>query len=133
MKVSMITDIDVAMEQLDLGKLKWKPDADLLRYRRGMRLTLGELRGSSDDRVVWVYYKEHNEHEPRINGAMRMMRVSDDCWSLSDGSSFVEHFDTNRKRDENGRVIDALGDYAAAVQDCAGEGNMTLYEAVRKP
>ena len=97
-------------------KISFDADTNLSHYRRGDRLlTFGELQ---EGLVVWGWYQEFGEDQPRVNSAFRLETGAsgDSSYVLEDGSSFILDIE----------VGDPLDD---AVEDC-GEGEKRIYEAV---
>jgi len=86
-------DLEKAVKKMaaDIGiEISFDADADLSKFRRGERLTMGQLRALPDGAIVWlyIYYKE----SVRADSAFRIER-RDDCWVLDDGSSFGADLD----------------------------------------
>lgn len=119
---------------------KFDPDRALTTYRRGKPLTIGELKALPDGAVVWVWYKEHGERGPRMNGAMRVTKGAADAtgaggeeyWSLDDGSSFGAEFTpASEYNDKTRKFVPAAAD-AECFDDACGQGEMILYHATGK-
>ncbi len=68
----------------------WNADADLSTSMRGDPLTWGEYRKLKEGDIVWYYYKEHGEDEPRADGPYRLEPTNDGIgWILKDESNFT--------------------------------------------
>jgi len=99
-------DMEDAVKKMagDLGiEIKFDADDNLAKFRRGRRLTMGELRKLPDGSVVWLYiwYKE----SCRADGAFRLTRTKDGGgWMLDDGSSFAADLE------DEGEDSDLAGD-----------------------
>src|ERR1700679_2348846 len=126
----MKSEIQRMVKDLGIPPIKFNAAADLKNYRRGLPLTVGELRALPKDAVVWVYYKEHGERGPRINHPMRAVKhEDDDRWGLEDGSSFAaEFFPTGEYDSENGG-FKVAPDSSECFDEGGGEGEMRLYHA----
>jgi len=95
--------------------INFDADADLSTYRRGDRLlTYGELQ---EGIVVWGWYQEHGEEDPRVDSAFRLEQGAGSSFILDDGSSFSMDIEVGDHDDD-------------CVEDC-GEGVKRIYEATR--
>jgi len=95
--------------------IKFEADEDLQAYRRGDRLlTYGELQ---EDLVVWGWYQEHGEGEPRVDGPFRLERGAGSSFILNDGSSFSMDIEVGDPNDD-------------CVEDCF-QGIKCIYEAIK--
>lgn len=127
--------IQTTMKDLGGPEIKFDADRGLSRYRRGKPLTVGELKALPQGAVVWVWYKQHDEQGPRIDGPMRATYSPDDgAWGLEDGSSFAAEFaPTGEYNPHAGRgeaKFAAPADTAECFDEGCGEGEMYLYHAV---
>ena len=78
--------------------IKFEADEDLAVYRRGDRLlTYGELQ---EGLVVWGWYHEHGEEEPRVDSAFRLEQGAGNSFILDDGSSFSMDIEVGEHDDE---------------------------------
>lgn len=104
--------------------INFDPDKSLLNYRKGRKLLYQELLALPDGSVVWVWYKEHGEPHPRINGPQRIKRDMKEnqgnYWEFEDGSSFVGAFSHEGKPD------------GVCFDEAYGEGETYLYVALPK-
>lgn len=126
---------EIARMTQDLGipPLKFNADQDLKNFRRGHPLTVGTLRALPKDAIVWVYYKEHGEQGPRINGPMRASKDDvEDRWGLEDGSSFAAEFVPTGEYDSENGGFKVAPDEAECFDESGGEGEMRLFRAVPK-
>ena len=95
-------------------ELSFDADADLAKFRRGRRLTMGELRQLPNGTIVWLYI--WHKESCRADSAYRLERTSSgDCWMLDDGSSFAAD-------------LEDVGDDS----DLAGDEWSEVYEAVSR-
>jgi len=94
--------------------------SDLVGYRRGQQLTMGELRKLEDGAVVWAHYRKGDSD--KVNGPYRITKnrmIHDDSWGLEDGSSFACDFSPG-----------CLSDTALAEEE-HDWGPMRLFRALR--
>jgi len=92
-------------------------------YRKGAPLTLGELRAMANEEVIWVVFYEHADGAayPKLDGPMRIEAVDDEVsWILDAGGMGAEFAQDGDDAEE-------------CRDDQMGEGEMTLYHAVKKP
>ena len=101
--------------------LDLKVDADkrLDGFSKGRPLTMGEVyKAATEKRPVWVYYREGDDDEPRIDSA-KFVQITNGCFIFVDGSSFASEMEISL-------------DHHPAEDDCCGEGEMKIYEAIKK-
>lgn len=100
-------------------EIKFEGDKGLDAYKRGKPLTMGEVYlAATEKRPVWVYYKEGEDEDPRIDSA-KHVQITNGCFMFVDGSSFASEMEISL-------------DHHPAEDDCCGEGEMKVYEAIKK-
>lgn len=101
-------------------KIKFGADDDLTKLKKGKPLLLRDLRMLPDGSPVYVTYKEYGESGYRINGAMRITKLEENEWDLSDGSSFGANFSAEDTTEDT------------PCYECPAEqGDMFLYHVLK--
>lgn len=133
----MKTEIQRMVKDLGMSPMKFNADKSLSGYHRGKPLTVGELRALPKGSPVWVYYKEHGESGPRINGPMWATTCKDaglagdeNTWALDDGSSFAAEFSPTGAYDPEAGAFNTALDTDECFDEGGGEGCMRLYHVL---